>query len=253
VPAAQDELHRLATTLNDMLDRLEASSAAQRAFVADAAHELRSPLASARTQLEVLLAHPGPDWPEVAADVLTDIERLARLVDDLLLLARADATAEASTATADLTAVAAREVDRPRNHHLPVRLVADRPHVVRGDAARLGRVVSNLLDNAVRHARSAVVVQVRAEGAEVLLTVDDDGPGIAAADRDRVFERFTRWTRPAAATPAAVASACDRARAGAGTRGPDRAHRRPWAGRAWWPAAGSAGLRAVVRLPAVRE
>jgi signal transduction histidine kinase len=254
VPAAQDELHRLATTLNDMIDRLEAASAAQRAFVADAAHELRSPLASARTQLEVLLAHPGPDWPEVAADVLIDIERLARLVDDLLLLARADATAEASTATADLTAVAAREVERPRSRALAVRLVADRQQVVRGDAARLGRVVSNLLDNAVRHARSSVVVQVRAEGAEVLLTVDDDGPGIAAADRDRVFERFTRLDeargRDAGGSGLGLAIVRELVRGLGGrielTDAPEQAA-------LGGQSASSAGLRAVVRLPAVRE
>ena len=91
MPASRDEIHRLAVTLNGMLDRLDAARARQRAFVADAAHELRSPLASMRTQLEVAqrLAD-GTDWPALAADLLTDVERLSRLVDDLLLLARAD-------------------------------------------------------------------------------------------------------------------------------------------------------------------
>ena len=190
VPAAQDELHRLATTLNDMLDRLDASTTRQRAFVADAAHELRSPLASARTQLEVVLAHPvGADWPETAADVLTDVQRLARLVDDLLLLARTDAGSGAVRSDVDLTEVAAQVVAR---HEDGVTLRADGPHVVSGDPAALARVVANLVDNAVRHARAQVVVGVREVAGEVELSVDDDGPGIAEADRARVFGRFTR-------------------------------------------------------------
>lgn len=190
VPAARDELHRLATTLNDMLDRLDASTTRQRAFVADAAHELRSPLASARTQLEVVLAHPvGADWPETAVDVLTDVERLARLVDDLLLLARTDAGPPALRTDVDLTAVAAQVVGR---HEARVTLRTDGAHVVSGDPTALARVVANLVDNAVRHAREQVVVGVREVAGEVELSVEDDGPGIAETDRARVFERFTR-------------------------------------------------------------
>ncbi|HEX8495770.1 MAG TPA: HAMP domain-containing sensor histidine kinase, partial [Actinomycetales bacterium] len=194
VPPVQDELHRLAVTLNDMLERLDTAGARQRTFVADAAHELRSPLASARTQLEVDLAHPdGVDWPATAAEVLADVQRLGRLVDDLLLLARADAPgARRAAGVVDLADVAAAAVAR---HHGPldVRLAAPSPQPVRANADALGRVVTNLLDNAVRHARTRVRVDVRGpEGGQVLLTVDDDGPGIAPADRERVFERFTR-------------------------------------------------------------
>ncbi len=240
VPAAQDELHRLATTLNDMLDRLEASTTRQRAFVADAAHELRSPLASARTQLEVVLAHPvGADWPETAVDVLTDVERLARLVDDLLLLARTDAGPPAVRTHVDLTQVAAQVVGR---HEGAVVLRTDGAHVVSGDATALARVVANLVDNAVRHARGQVVVGVREVAGEVELTVDDDGPGIAEADRARVFERFTRLDeargRDAGGSGLGLAIARDVVVAHGGSIRLDTA-----------PAG---GLRAVVALPAVR-
>jgi len=240
VPAAEDELHRLATTLNDMLDRLDASTLRQRAFVADAAHELRSPLASARTQLEVLLAHPeGADWPSATADVLIDVERLARLVDDLLLLARTDAGPLSVRVNLDLTSVAAQVISRFDG----VQLSADGAHVVRGDASALGRVVANLVDNAVRHARSQVLVDVRAQGDQVVLTVDDDGPGVAGADRDRVFERFTRLDeargRDAGGSGLGLAIVRDVVVAHGGTIGLAQA-----------PAG---GLRAVVRLPAVRD
>ena len=195
VPPAEDELARLARTLNGMLDRLDASSARQRAFVGDAAHELRSPLASARTQLEVALAHPAlADWPDTAADVLTDLQRLGRLVDDLLLLARADSQAGAlALAPVDLTALATRAVQRLAADELArVRVLARDGQLVRGDADALTRVVTNLVDNALRHARWQVEVDVLRVANGVQLRVDDDGPGIVAADRARVFERFTR-------------------------------------------------------------
>jgi signal transduction histidine kinase len=196
VPAGQDEIHRLAVTLNGMLDRLEAGRARQREFVADAAHELRSPLANMRTQLEVA-RHLGPaaDWPAVGEDLLTDTNRLARLVDDLLVLARADAgphPARPSRAEpVDLAAlagdVAARSPDR-----IGVTVADDNPVWTVGDPDDLRRVVGNLVDNAVRYARTGVELAVTQDGGTALLTVTDDGPGIPAADRERVFERFTR-------------------------------------------------------------
>ncbi|WP_067500481.1 cell wall metabolism sensor histidine kinase WalK [Actinoplanes sp. TFC3] len=198
VPDSRDEIHRLAVTLNDMLHRLETARARQRSFVADAAHELRSPLTNMRTELEVAQLLPGTtDWPALAGDLLTDVERLSRLVNDLLLLARADDAAPRSAAPAGGTAgeevelgqllaeVSARypsvDYERPA---VPLRVTADR------DA--LARVVANLLDNAVRHARSSVRLAVSPDGAYGKITVTDDGPGIPAADRDRVFDRFTR-------------------------------------------------------------
>lgn len=191
VPAGQDEIHRLAVTLNGMLDRLEAGRSRQREFVADAAHELRSPLANMRTQLEVA-RHLGPaaDWPSVGEDLLADTERLARLVDDLLLLARVDAAlAPPRPQQVELGSLAGEVTAR---FGPVVRLVADDLVWTVGDPDELRRVVGNLVDNAVRHARTGVSVTVTRDGGQALLTVTDDGPGIPAADRARVFERFTR-------------------------------------------------------------
>ncbi|HEX7745887.1 MAG TPA: ATP-binding protein, partial [Micromonosporaceae bacterium] len=199
VPDSRDEIHRLAVTLNDMLDRLESARARQRAFVADAAHELRSPLANMRTQLEVgQRLGERTDWPAVAADLLADTQRLSRLVDDLLLLARADDTSPGRPRVGGpvelgelLDAVAARYPSPPVRFTAP-----DRPAWTVGDPDAVSRMVANLLDNAVRHARADVRLTVESgERAGVpyhVVAVTDDGPGIPAADRDRVFERFTR-------------------------------------------------------------
>ena len=194
VPDSGDEIHRLAVTLNGMLQRLDAARARQRAFVADAAHELRSPLTNMRTELEVAQRLPdSTDWPELADDLLTDVDRLSRLVDDLLLLARADDAATrpvtAPTETVELRRllgeVAARyPAARYERPPLPLHAV--------GDPDALSRVVANLLDNAVRHAEKEVVLTAADEGAYQKISVRDDGPGIPAADRERVFHRFTR-------------------------------------------------------------
>jgi signal transduction histidine kinase len=184
VPATGDELQRLGETLNRMLARLHSADERQRAFVADAAHELRSPLAAALTQLEVALDAPpaDEDWPAVARDVLVDIGRLRVLVDDLLLLARLDGGAPRSPEPVDLSSYAD---DHPDDHAgPPVPVVADR--------AALDRAVGNLVGNAARHARSRVRVTAAAEGAEAVLRVEDDGAGIAPGDRERVFDRWTR-------------------------------------------------------------
>ncbi len=202
VPVARDEVARLAITLNDMLDRLAVAGTRQRAFVADAAHELRSPLASMRTQLEVAQRHPEvTDLAETTADVLADVARLSRLVDDLLLLARLDdggrqATDRARGSTVDLRALAAAAVARTRGR-VPVRLVSTAtdfaaPVEVRADADALDRVLDNLLANAVRHAESGVIVEVSRDGPAARVSVTDDGPGIPPEARARVFERFAR-------------------------------------------------------------
>ncbi|GAA1521457.1 ATP-binding protein [Sphaerisporangium rubeum] len=191
VPEARDEVHDLATTLNAMLDRLEAAGASQRALVSDAAHELRSPLASIRLQLEVALGHPeGQDWRETAEGVLEDTMRLSRLAEGLLTLARLDERRRPhrmeEVDLADLAASTAERYDGAL-----VTLGAMEPARVRGDAMDLTRVLVNLLDNAVRHARSRVTVELRARDRAVLV-VTDDGPGVPEADRERVFHRFTR-------------------------------------------------------------
>lgn len=196
VPESRDEIYRLAVTLNGMLHRLDAARARQRAFVADAAHELRSPLTNMRTELEVAQRLPdSTDWPAISADLLADVERLSRLVDDLLLLARSDdgvpagRPATARLADVDLDTLVADVASRFAGiaYERPDSAVAA---TVEPDA--IGRVVANLLDNAVRHARSEVRVVVAEDGAYRLITVTDDGPGIAPADRERVFDRFTR-------------------------------------------------------------
>jgi signal transduction histidine kinase len=196
VPAANDEIHRLAVTLNGMLDRLEAARARQRTFVADAAHELRSPLTNMRTQLEVA-QHIGDAslWPAVADDLLADVHRLSRLVDDLLLLARSDDPLAPAPVTGPvelgglLKTVGGRYASPPVSVSLP-----DGPLWTEGDEAGLERVLGNLVDNAVRHARSSVVLAAApSDDADwCVVTVTDDGPGVAESDRERVFDRFTR-------------------------------------------------------------
>ncbi|MGH3472671.1 MAG: sensor histidine kinase, partial [Nocardioidaceae bacterium] len=179
VPPSRDEIARLAQTLNRMLDRLHGATERQRAFVADAAHELRSPIASILTQVDVALSTPTDEaeWAEVARGVRADAERVGRLADDLLLLAQLDAGAPQQELHVDVAALLG--ADGP-------------PRWVRGDPRRLQRAVDNLLANARRHAHTQVEAAVVATGKDVLVTIDDDGLGIPAADRDRVFERWLR-------------------------------------------------------------
>ena len=198
VPTAQDEVRRLAETLNGMLDRLEAGGARQRTFVADAAHELRSPLAALRTVLEVALVHPDPAGPEPTLELaLEEVLRMGRLVDDLLLLARLDAGVPRRTRVVDLAEVVRALLDGPAAGAAPAPEVAlDLARAdVRADPDGLSRVVRNLVDNARRHAASRVTVTVR-PGDPVELVVDDDGPGIPEAERERVFDRFFRLDSP---------------------------------------------------------
>jgi signal transduction histidine kinase len=198
-PGADDEIGRLAETMNAMLGRLEAAQVRQRQFVSDASHELRSPVTAIRSDLEVAL-HEGADaeWPAVARAVLGEEARLERLLDDLLMLAATDEAAVPPPATpVDVAALAGEEAARSRA--VPVRVRApvggdDDGVLVLGAAHQIARVVTNLVDNAARHARSTVEVAVTPVPSSriVRLTVDDDGPGIAPGDRERVFERFTR-------------------------------------------------------------
>jgi len=192
VPESADEIRALALTLNDMLDRLAAARGRQRAFVADAAHELRSPLTSMRTQLEVA-QHLG-EGGELAADLLADVTRLSTLVEDLLLLARAgsDTSHPPVRASLDVRALLVATADRYAGARVPVSVAAGPAVYANVNSEELRRVLANLVDNAVRHASSNVAIAVRAEGGSAVLTVVDDGPGIPADDRERVFERFAR-------------------------------------------------------------
>jgi signal transduction histidine kinase len=192
VPPARDEVRSLAVTLNDMLTRLAEAQQRQRDLVSDTAHELRSPIASIRAQLEVAIDHPdGLDWAETARDVHADTLRLARLAEDLLLLARLDEQ-RIRRSPVDLAAVTASVAARYGAARVPVATDAAAPVMVSGDPDALGRLAVNLLDNAVRHAAGQVSVSVRAQGGTAVLEVGDDGPGIPVADRERAFGRFSR-------------------------------------------------------------
>ncbi|WP_079432103.1 MULTISPECIES: ATP-binding protein [unclassified Streptomyces] len=197
VPPTGDEVARLARTMNTTLDRLESSGTRQRQFIADASHELRSPLTVLRTQLEVALAVRDPElWPELISGALEDTDRLERLCSDLLLLARIDAAQPAASVPLDLGGLVRDAVDARLGDRVPVRVRAGDGVVVEGSELWLSRVVTNLLDNAQRFAAGRVELALRTSGPPdartAVLEVCDDGPGIPAADRERVFERFTR-------------------------------------------------------------
>jgi len=238
VPPARDEVRSLAVTLNDMLSRLAEAQQRQRDLVSDTAHELRSPIASIRAQLEVALDHPdGLDWTETARDVHADTLRLARLTEDLLLLARLDGQPLRRKPT-DLAAVCESVAARYATARVPVRAEAA-PCVVSGDSDALARLLVNLLDNAVRHAASRVCVSVLRDGGWAVLTVTDDGPGIPPEDAERVFGRFARLDDARARTGedgAGLGLAIVRSTAEAHGGTVSLGDARP-------------GLRAVVRLP----
>ncbi|MFF7724844.1 ATP-binding protein [Streptomyces luteogriseus] len=183
-PDTHDEIARLASTTNETLAALETSVERQRRFVADASHELRSPIASLRTQLEVAAAHPELLDLDGAVE---DTVRLQRLAADLLLLARLDAGERPGGARVDLAGLA-REAAEGRTG---VTVDAE-PVEVTGSRGQLGRVLANLLDNAQRHARVAVTVHVWREGDRAVVGVADDGDGVPEDDRERIFERFVR-------------------------------------------------------------
>jgi signal transduction histidine kinase len=252
LPAAHDEIRRLADTLNRMLDRLDQAGGRQRAFVADAAHELRSPLAGMQAQLEVALRHPDPaSWRQVAGAVLEDTLRLGRMVEDLLALARLDeGRGRRPSGVVDLGEIARKVVERQPEPGVELCLDVAGAVWARGDTSALSRVVQNLLDNALRHATSRVEVSVRAEGALSVLVVADDGPGIDAADRQRVFERYARLddarSRDAGGTGLGLAIVREIVRAHQGTVTVEEPVRSD-AG-----ASAGTGARLVVRLPAER-
>lgn len=195
VPGSADEIQRLAVTMNLMLDRLEGSARRQREFVADASHELKSPVAAIRTMLDVAMTEPASiDLEALLADLAAEDRRLERLTNDLLTLARQDegerpqAPVEVDLddvvlmEAAAVRAVTTKDVDPSKVR--PVRTLAH--------PERIAQLIRNLLDNAVRHADGRVWVELDAVGGEARIAVSDDGPGIARADRERVFERFVR-------------------------------------------------------------
>ncbi|WP_221933531.1 sensor histidine kinase [Aeromicrobium piscarium] len=192
VPPGRDEIPRLARTMNAMLERLEASARQQRQFVSDASHELRSPIASMRQSAEVLQRHPSADL-DLPATVLAETDRLDGLVSAMLVLARSDEHGLAlRRQPVDVDDLVLAETTRLRAAGLEVDGSAIAPARIDADRRLLGQVVRNLADNAARHARTAVAFSVSEGDGRATITVDDDGDGIAAADRERVFGRFVR-------------------------------------------------------------
>lgn len=197
-PSGDDEIARLATTMNAMLDRVEGAARRQQRFVADASHELRSPLTRMRTELEVDIAHP--DRADLAAthrSILDETTHLQRLVDDLLQLARADALATTGDAVhrelVDLDDIVLRDARRLRaDRRVHVDLSRVSAAQVHGDRDQLTRAVRNLIDNAARHALTTVTLALAEHDHTAVLTVADDGPGIPPEQHERAFERFTR-------------------------------------------------------------
>jgi signal transduction histidine kinase len=197
VPPSDDEIARLAVTMNEMLGRLDEAHRTQRRFVADASHELRSPLTTLAASVELASADPtAATWHDLSPVMNSEIDRMNRLVSDLLLLAKADEHAiPLHLEDVDLDDVVEREVRRLRAvTGLTVEVDAHPTRVV-GDLSRLGQAITNLTDNAARYARSTVRLQLGEDpsgDAGALLVVEDDGVGVPPAERERVFERFVR-------------------------------------------------------------
>ncbi|TDD21293.1 HAMP domain-containing histidine kinase [Actinomadura sp. KC06] len=240
-PSGQDEIAQLARTANATLDRLESAVGRQRQFASDASHELRTPITALRANLEDASMHPDDnDLRAVVESALRDTDRLESIVTDLLLLARIGTGGTAAQEPIDLAELADAEIRRRASGRKVSVALAGRV-TVRGVRMQLVRLLGNLLDNADRYAESSITVEVTREDGQALLTVTDDGVGIAPADRERVFERFTRLdtarSRDAGGTGLGLAIAREIARAHGGTlRIEDHA---------------SSGARFALRLPLV--
>jgi signal transduction histidine kinase len=199
VPAAEDEIHRLARSVNQTLDRLEDVLEQQRRFCSDASHELRTPITAIRTQMEdARLAPDDVDLPKLCDAVLPSVERLQSIASGLLTLTRLDAGVPCERQTLDLAGLVAAELKNHRPNKKVVRHLATGV-TVSGDRLRLGQLIGNLVQNAQRHAASTITITVRradgdprfpGEAAE--LEVSDDGAGVAAGQRERVFQPFAR-------------------------------------------------------------
>ena len=193
-PKRDDEIGRLAATMNRMLERLESARNSQRRFVSDASHELRAPITTIRQHAEVALAHPERTTAsELAEVVLAEQQRMQRLVEDLLLLARADERVPLAREAVDLDDLAFEEGHRLRST-TSKRVDTSGVSAARlqGDADALRRMFRNVGENAARHSSERVDITLVERGSEVVLTVDDDGPGIPAAEREKVLRRFVR-------------------------------------------------------------
>jgi signal transduction histidine kinase len=194
-PPGDDEIARLAATMNRMLSRLQDAQARQRRFVSDASHELRSPVAAIRQHAEVALVHPeGTEMRELAGVVLEEDARLQAIVEDLLLLSRIDeGTVDVAEEPVDVDDILLEEAARLRaSTDLEVETAGVSAGRVLGDRGKLGRLVRNISENGARHARARVSLSLGERDGWVVLAVEDDGAGIAPEDRERVFDRFVR-------------------------------------------------------------
>jgi signal transduction histidine kinase len=193
-PGTDDEIGRLASTMNDMLARLEDSAARQRRFVADASHELRSPLTAIRTGLEVGLSHPDrAPWPEIAGRAVRQSQRLEQLIAELLVLAKADALRLAARRQpVDLAALLADLAAATPAPGVSIDLSVAPGTATTGNPEDLSRMFRNLLDNAIRYARHRVLITAAARPEGIVVEIADDGPGIPEEERERVFGRFVR-------------------------------------------------------------
>ncbi|WP_165966670.1 ATP-binding protein [Actinomadura sp. 7K507] len=192
VPSTGGDTERLAGRVNGLLDRVEDAALRRRAFIADASHELRTPITGLRTRIELALDAPEDgDAADTLRHSLHDVERLHLIVEDLLLLARLDSGDVPEREPLDIGALVETEVGL-RSPPVPTTVKAEPGLLVEADRPRLCRALLDLLANAERHAVTLIEVQVRGEPGEAVVEVRDDGPGIPPADRDRVFERFTR-------------------------------------------------------------
>ncbi|OUC90806.1 sensor histidine kinase [Streptosporangium minutum] len=241
VPEAHDEIGRLAETINQTLDRLEGAVEQQRRFASDASHDLRSPLTAMRAQVEEALLYPeDTDWGAKATAMLASLDRLQALVSDLLMLARIDAGTPVAREPVDLGELCGDELERRKRGVEVVREL--KPGlVVEGDRLRLARLLTNLLDNAERHAASQITVRVTEEDGTAVLEVLDDGAGIAPDQWEVVFRRFTRLdasrNRDAGGTGLGLSIAREIAQAHGGTLGLEDSPQ---------------GARFVLRLPLTR-
>ncbi|MEV0347968.1 HAMP domain-containing sensor histidine kinase [Nonomuraea sp. NPDC050680] len=191
-PSGKDELAQLARSINGTLARLERSAYQQRRFASDASHELRTPIAGLRAQLESAQLYPeDTDFIALVDSALRDTDRLEAIITDLLLLARIGSRVDVVKERVDLAGLVRDELSA-RDDRLPVKLMLDEGVVVEGVRLQLARVLTNLLDNAQRHAESIIKVVVTRDGDMAVLAVENDGVEIARADRESIFERFTR-------------------------------------------------------------
>jgi signal transduction histidine kinase len=189
-PQSGDEVAELARTMNQMLGRLERASETSRRLVSDASHELRTPVAVMRTELEVAQRDADADWSATSDVLLGELDRLQLLIDDLLLLARGD---EMSLARNDVDLDAVVDEVTSRRRRVPVTRAPGEAVIVRGDERALGRAFDHLVANAARAATTRVAVSIERNGEpNVAIHVDDDGPGVPPDQRANVVRRFVR-------------------------------------------------------------